>query len=95
MPLYDFLCDCGHAVTDRCLRVSEIEDHVELCVACGDKMEQQFKGSYKHHPWVPYIDHNIAHHPVLVESHAHRKRLLKANNADFASAGMGNPGCEV
>lgn len=49
-----------------------------------------------HHPFVPYLDEHISKDgPVLVTSHYHRKKLLRANNADFKGRKVGMPGCEV
>ena len=50
-----------------------------------------------YHPFVPYVDVHIQSNgkPVLIESLAHKWRLMKDNKVDYMANKVGNKGCEV
>jgi len=95
MPLYDFVCrECGHEVKDLWMKIAEV-DYPQHCPGCGGKMEQSYKSSAPPRPFVPYVDEYITDHPVLIESHAQRRAIMKEKGLDFHGRRVGSPGCEI
>jgi len=79
MPLYHMKCkECGE-VFDAYAR---IDDRHEIKCSCGGDGIIWFGGikSFANHIWRPYIEENICHQPVMVESKQHLKKLCKEND---------------
>jgi putative FmdB family regulatory protein len=73
MPLYDYKCsNCG-MVENVWAKINEQE---KLC-ACGLWMKRVISATRSTPDLQPYLDPNMGHEPVYVESRQHRKRLMK------------------
>lgn len=96
MALHDFKCSiCGRKEEDVFLKPDQV-DEPRVCETCGGEMEQSFKSSLSvgHKPFVPYVDYHSFPQPTMIESHAHREKLMRQHNLRY-STDVGVPGCEV
>jgi len=79
VPNYDVRCNvCGMEFVG----FSCIDDRYKIKCNCGGGTQliikpQKYPGI---HVWVPYIEENICHQPVMVESKQHLKKLCKEND---------------
>ena len=75
MPLYEFECDrCGQ-VMERIFSIA-LKPPACLC-SCGGVATGIISGGANRREWEPYWDENLGDTPVLIESRAQRKRLMK------------------
>lgn len=79
MPNYDMKCNkCGKEFE----AFAHIEDRNDIKCRCGGSTKILIK-TLKHiaiHIWIPYLEENIKHQPVMVESKQHLKKLCKEND---------------
>lgn len=76
MPLYDYFCDKCNFQFDDFRRV--IDREFTNCPQCGTLSKKIFsKNRFIKDLFVPYVDTNLFHDPVFVESKNHRKELMK------------------
>ena len=78
MPNYDVKCK---TCDKEFVSFSCIEDRHNIKCECGSNTKLIIKPQ-KHpgiHVWVPYWEENIKHHPVMVESKQHLKKLCEEN----------------
>lgn len=73
MPIYDYKCsDCG-LIENVWAKI----DEQELPCKCGLTMTRVISATRTNPDLQPYLDPNLGHEPVWVESRQHRKRLMK------------------
>lgn len=93
MPIYEFQCEntrCAH-VSERIFRIDEKPQFVD-CPLCGHTAKSIISGSADRREWEPYWDENLGHDPVLVQSRAHRRELMR--KAGLEDQYHHKPGCK-
>ena len=77
MPLYNYKCrKCEHEFEE----FKKIADRNDLvCPKCGQEVFIHIKPrkDIAIQVWVPYVEENITHQPILVKSKQHLKDLCK------------------
>ena len=81
MPNYVVKCkECGKKFE----AFASIKDMDDIKCDCGGNIEHIIvPGSVVGiHVWIPYLEENITHQPVMVNSKKHLKQLCKEHNLD-------------
>jgi putative FmdB family regulatory protein len=76
MPIYQYKCKkCGEEFE----KFQHIDDRYETKCKCGGDTKILIKPqkNFGIHVWIPYMEENICHQPVMVESKQHLKDLCK------------------
>lgn len=73
-PIYDFKCpDCGVIPNVW----AKMDESYTKCPKCGILTQRLISPANVSPDMKPYLDPNLGHEPVYVESRQHRKRLMK------------------
>ena len=76
MPRYDYRCiECG-VIEELWRRMTDLE-MAHRCIRCGGDMIRLISAPNIRCDIEPYVDENMGHEPVHVESRQHKKQLLK------------------
>ncbi len=79
MPTYHIKCKkCGKVFDEY----STIDNRYKIKCMCGSTGVMWFGGlkRFAAHIWIPYLEENIKHQPVMIESKQHLKKLCKDND---------------
>ena len=79
VPNYDVKCNkCGKEFE----AFTSIDDRHDIKCDCGGSTKLTIKPGSRVaiHVWIPYLEENIKHQPVMVESKQHLKKLCKEND---------------
>ena len=79
VPNYVLKCEkCGKEFE----AFAHLEDMYDIKCSCGGKTKHIIvPGSLPaNHVWIPYLEENICHQPVMVDSKKHLKKLCKEND---------------
>ena len=81
MPNYYVKCD---KCNKEFVSFTHIEDRNDIKCDCGGSTKLMIKPGSKVaiHVWIPYLEENITHQPVMVNSKKHLKRLCKEHKLD-------------
>ena len=79
MPVYQVKCKKCNKIFDK---YAKIDNTGTIKCKCGGDVEVWFGGlkSFANHVWIPYLEENITHQPVMVESKKHLKELCDKND---------------
>ena len=76
MPRYDFRCESCGAADERVLPLARYEDPQE-CKLCNGYMRRLISAPSVSPDWEPYLEENLGHEPVMVQSRQHYQSLLQ------------------
>ena len=89
MPIYEYECEeCGFQM-EGIFPINKKPDNVP-CIKCLGNAKSIISASADRKEWNPYIDENLGPEPVVVQSRAHRKKLMK--KAGLVSGAQRKPG---
>lgn len=61
MPLYNFQCDCGFWKYDVMVPMAQVNNHLELCTACGHRMEMMWWDSRTNNrPFPAFVTNHLS-----------------------------------
>lgn len=79
MPNYQYKCkECNKEF----IEFTSIDDRHNTKCKCGGNTKIIIKPqkNFAIHVWIPYLEENIAHQPLMVESKQHLKKLCKEHD---------------